>query len=553
MLACDNDAPDSTGENNYEEEMLSDADEHAPPGYYDSLGKAPDPEPPADEHYRPLYHFTPPSAWMNDPNGLLYHEGEYHLFYQHYPDSNVWGPMHWGHAVSTDLMNWEHLPIALEPYGDPSQWIYSGSAVVDKNNTSGFGTKDNPPLVAIFTLHEEVERKTTRTDFESQGIAYSLDRGRSWTRYEGNPVLPNPGDAKDFRDPKVFWDKKSDGWVMVLAAKDHVEFHGSKDLKSWTKLSEWGKNAPQHYGVWECPELIPMTVEETGEEGYVLLISINRGSANGGSGTFYHTGSWDGKEFTPTREAANSPADSVKWLDYGRDNYAGVTFSNVPEGRTVLLGWMSNWLYAQQVPTYTWRSAMTLPRRLTLHDTDFGRRLRQQPVRETTELRQTTRNLEVTRFEEGVTTFDLSQLPNPGVFELDLEIEMFSASEEIYFDLSNDNGDEFYRFGYTRRAGAGYEFFADRRSSGLTKFNEHFAPERLIKASQWSNEQRIRFHAFFDRTSAEVFFHEGDPVITNLFFPTAPYTKLTVSVAGGRSSADGTTGFDVTKAMLYGY
>ncbi|NNF34850.1 MAG: glycoside hydrolase family 32 protein, partial [Saprospiraceae bacterium] len=210
------------------------------------------------EQYRPQFHFSPESNWMNDPNGMVYYEGEYHLFYQYYPDSNVWGPMHWGHAVSTDMVHWEHLPIALYP--DSLGLIFSGSAVIDWNNTSGFGSESNPPMIAIFTHHLMEGEKAGRNDFQYQSIAYSLDKGRSWTKYEGNPVVPNPG-IRDFRDPKVIWDEENTQWVMTFAAYDKVRFYTSKDMKEWEFTGTFGIDGDDR--LWECPDLFPMTVEVT--------------------------------------------------------------------------------------------------------------------------------------------------------------------------------------------------------------------------------------------------------------------------------------------------
>ncbi|MBC6993637.1 glycoside hydrolase family 32 protein [Neolewinella lacunae] len=484
-----------------------------------------------DAHYRPAYHFTPPAGWMNDPNGMVYFEGEYHLFYQHFPDGNTWGPMHWGHAVSSDLVTWEHLPIALAP--DEKGYIFSGSAVVDRGNTSGFGQGGRPPLVAMFTYHDMAAEKAGKQDFQSQAIAYSNDRGRTWTKYAGNPVIPNQG-VRDFRDPKVFWDAAHRQWTMVLAAQDRVQFFSSPDLKNWTYRSDFGASAPNHAGVWECPELFPLKISESGETAWVLLVSINPGGANGGSGTFYFVGDWDGSTFRPRKEAIPTPQDTVQWVDYGRDNYAGVTFSDVPatDGRRIFMGWMSNWDYANEVPTTTWRSAMTLPRELTLHDTDFGTRLHQQPARELLKLRGQRIPLEMPRIGDGTTTIDLSQLPAAGVFELDLTIDLVdSDAEELYLTLSDATGEQFYRVGYSRRSGVDNAFFTDRRQAGQTDFRPSFAPG-LTVAPRWSNEGNLRIHAFFDRTSAEVFFDGGDPVLTDIFFPTEPFTQLTLESYG---------------------
>ena len=484
-----------------------------------------------DNYLRPNYHFTPPAGWMNDPNGMVYHEGEWHLFYQHFPDDNVWGPMHWGHAVSTDLLAWEHLPIALYP--DERGYIFSGSAVVDKGNTSGFGEDGKDPLVAIFTYHDIGAEKAGAADYESQGIAYSNDRGRTWTKYAGNPVIPNRG-VKDFRDPKVFWDEQHEQWTMVLAAKDRVQFFASSDLKSWVYLSDFGQNEPNHTGVWECPELLRHRNVLTGEMIYLLTVSINPGGANGGSGTMYWAGDWDGKTFTPaTDDATTAVADTVNWVDYGRDNYAGVTFSGAPGNRNVYMGWMSNWDYAQVVPTTSWRSAMTIPRDLHVTKTSFGTRLRQLPVPELKKLRGEKIELEMPRLPDGVTTVDLSQLETNGAYELELAVDLVgSDAEELYVTLSTQKGDRFYRFGYRRTPGEENVFFTDRRRSGPTDFSEKFAPENLTVAPRWSNEGILSLRIFFDRTSAEVFCDQGEPVLTDIFFPEEPFTMLSFEVSG---------------------
>lgn len=501
-----------------------------------------------DAHLRPNYHFAPPTGWMNDPNGMVFLDGEYHLFYQHYPDDNVWGPMHWGHAVSRDLTTWENLPIGLYP--DSLGYIFSGSAVVDYGNTSGFGSVEDPPLVAIYTYHDMAGEKAGRDDFQSQAIAYSTDKGRTWIKYSGNPVIPNLG-VRDFRDPKVVRDAANDQWVMVLAAQDRVQFFTSKNLKKWTLASEFGEQAPNHSGVWECPELMPMKIVETGEKAWVLTVSINPGGANGGSGTFYFPGNWDGTTFSPLREPMFSPADTVNWIDYGRDNYAGVTFDNARNGRRIFMGWMSNWDYAQVVPTTSWRSAMTIPRDLTLHQTDFGTRIHQAPVPELQRLRGESIELEMPRLLDGTTSIDLSQLNGNGAFELDLTVDLVdSDAEELYVTLGNAAGDKFYRFGYSRKAGVKNAFFTDRRSAGPTDFSDRFAPESLTVAPRWSNEGQLRIHAFFDRTSAEVFCDQGDPVMTDIFFPEEPFTMLTFETYG--SAGEGMQeGWSLVEGRIY--
>ncbi|HWS60197.1 MAG TPA: glycoside hydrolase family 32 protein, partial [Flavobacterium sp.] len=319
-----------------------------------------------EELYRPNFHFTPKKGWMNDPNGMFYYNGYYHLFYQYYPDSNVWGPMHWGHAISTDLITWTEKPIALYP--DEKGYIFSGSAVVDLKNTSGFGSLENPPIVAMFTYHDPKKEKSGEINTQSQGIAYSLDEGLTWKKYEANPIIKNPN-IKDFRDPKMTWDNIHKQWLMVLAAGDKTIFYASKNLKDWELLSDFGKNIGAHGGVWECPDFFPVHVDGSDEYKWVLLLSINPGGPNGGSATQYFVGDFDGKTFTLDKTFSQDIKEKqALYIDYGRDNYAGVTWSNISEvdGRKLFVGWMSNWQYAEKVPTEKWRSSMTIPRELVL-------------------------------------------------------------------------------------------------------------------------------------------------------------------------------------------
>lgn len=452
-----------------------------------------------DEKFRPQYHFTPPSQWMNDPNGMVFYEGEYHLFYQHYPDSNVWGPMHWGHAVSEDMVNWEHLPIALYP--DTLGYIFSGSAVIDWKNTSGLGTTDNPPMVAIYTYHDPVGAEAGRNDYQTQGIAFSLDKGRSWTKYEGNPVLANPG-IIDFRDPKVSWDEANERWIMILAVLDHVNIYTSPDLIRWEFQSEFGHTIGGHGGVWECPDLFPL-MDQYGDEKWVILLSINPGGPQGGSATQYFVGDFDGTVFTPV--------DSVtRWIDYGADNYAGVTWADIPEidGRRLFLGWMSNWQYANVVPTYEWRSAMTIPRELSLHKSETGYLLQSKPVPE----------LETLMGEAIVShesTMDLStesylvELTNVQGQSLDITFSN-EQGERLVVKLTADR------------------LVIDRTKSGDTSFSEDFA---AIHEAPLGGVRVSDIQIYMDRSSAEVFVDYGAIVMTDLIFPTTPYTKVSVSAS----------------------
>lgn len=471
-----------------------------------------------DEQYRPRFHFTPPQQWMNDPNGMVYYEGEYHLFYQHYPDSNVWGPMHWGHAVSTDLLHWEHLPVALFP--DSLGYIFSGSAVVDQQNTSGLGTTEQPPLVAIFTYHDPQGEKDGRKTFQTQGIAYSTDRGRTWTKYQGNPVLPNPG-IRDFRDPKVFWHPPSQRWVMALAVADHIRFYTSSDLLSWAYASSFGQGAGAHGGVWECPDLFPLPVAESGEERWVLLVSINPGGPNGGSATQYFVGDFDGQQFSlDTAFAEALHTDGARWVDYGRDNYAGVTWAGIPpeDGRRIFIGWMSNWDYANVVPTYQWRSAMTLPRYLSLQQTTQGLRLSSAPVQETAKLRQAPVSLPDELTDGTVLHRSNQEL----LVEVLLTVELPESYQGSFgLSLTNDQGNR-YRAGYDA---ATKTYFSDRTESGQTAFSEAFA-KKLHRAPATTPTDAVTLHLFVDVASAELFAEAGTIALTDIFFPDSPFTHL---------------------------
>lgn len=446
-----------------------------------------------DEAYRSQYHFTPPSGWMNDPNGMVFFEEEYHLFYQHYPDSTVWGPMHWGHAVSKDLIHWEHLPIALFP--DKLGYIFSDSAVVDHKNTSRFGSAESPPLVAIFTYHDMEGERAGKIDFQTQGIAYSLDKGRTWIKYEQNPVLLNPG-IRDFRDPKVAWNEKSKQWVMTLAVKDHIEFYSSHDLKKWDKLSEFGKENGNHGGVWECPDLFSIK-DIDGIEKWVLLVSINPGGPQGGSATQYFIGEFDGQKFTPQ--------DSLtRWIDHGKDNYAGITFSDIPsaDGRRLFLGWMSNWQYANVVPTKTWRSAITLPREISIYKNANAHELKFSPAAEISKIQSQPKAYR-----------DNAKLDSPLCM---IEILMEGTSD-LTFNLSNNQGEKVI----IKIKDETLSF--DRSASGLSDFNSLFAGVHLVDIK---GVDVRKLNIYVDLASIEVFINDGERVITEIVFPIKTYDNI---------------------------
>ncbi|SDJ83593.1 fructan beta-fructosidase [Catalinimonas alkaloidigena] len=487
------------------------------------------------EQHRPLYHFTPPEQWMNDPNGMVFYDGEYHLFYQHYPDSNVWGPMHWGHAVSRNLVTWEHLPIALYP--DSIGMIFSGSSVADVDNTSGFGSADNPPLVAMFTYHNAEGERARRNDYQTQGIAYSLDKGRTWEKYANNPVVNNPG-LRDFRDPNLFWHEPTQRWVLILAAGDRVRLYNSPDLKAWTFLSEFGEKNGDHGGVWECPDLFPMMVN--GQQKWVMLLSINPGGPNGGSATQYFVGNFDGKKFT-----TDYPNDTL-WIDYGPDDYAGVTWSNVPEsdGRRLFIGWMSNWDYAKEVPTYAWRSAMTVARTLSLVQTDAGVRLASRPVQELEQLRNGSYTLSAATVRDSLDLSHQANLQSPAMeFKLSFDLPKTTASD-FGVRLFNDLGEE-VRIGYEPQA---KQWYIDRSRSGKTDFKEGFV--RRITAPRLAESDTLTMHLYVDVASVELFADDGTTVMTSIFFPNEDFTHAALFTERDSLHFNGGEAFSLTQKPL---
>lgn len=469
--------------------------------------------------YRPAFHFTPDSMWMNDPNGLVYVDGEYHLFYQFYPDSNVWGPMHWGHATSNDLVHWQHKPVALFP--DSLGYIFSGSAVVDSNNTSGLATDGNDVIVAIYTYHNMEGERSGRNDYQSQGIAYSNDKGITWTKYDKNPVLPNSG-IKDFRDPKVSWNKETSKWIMTLAVSDHIRFYSSPDLKTWEFESEFGKSVGAHGGVWECPDLFEMNIEnQPGGSKWVLLVSINPGGPNGGSATQYFTGSFDGHQFV-------SDTSLIRWVDYGKDNYAGVTFSNIPkiDGRVISISWMSNWQYAQVVPTFRWRSAMTFPRQFTLEQSGQLVNLKSTPIDEIQLLREEKKEIEPAMIDETKAIYN----PVSGPCEIiaTFKLPANSTATEFGIKLSNKKGEQ-VKSGYDLK---NRRYFIDRKLSGKTEFSAdfpgvHFAP-------YVTTDTTFNIRLLVDVASVEMFADDGRVVMTDIFFPNEKFMSTSFYSVGGK-------------------
>lgn len=452
---------------------------------------------------RPTFHFTPPLHWMNDPNGLVYYKGEYHLFYQYNPGGNTWGPMNWGHAVSTDLFNWKDLSIALTP--DNNGTIFSGSAVVDSTNTSGFKAGSELPIVAIFT-----SAGATQT----QSIAYSNDKGRNWTKYINNPVVPNPG-INDFRDPKVMWYSPEKKWIMSLATGNKISFYSSADLKRWSYESDFGVGFGAHGGVWECPDLFQLKAEGSNISKWVLLVSINPGGPNGGSATQYFIGDFDGKTF-------NADKNETSWVDYGTDNYAGVTYSNIPysDGRRIMIGWMSNWNYAGSVPTTSWRSTMTVPRVVTLVQNNNGYKLHFNPV---AELKNYYKIEASEQQASNAINLANNETIKSGSYDLSFTADM-SSSDSL--NISIGNLLEKLIVVFDKKSG---KVTIDRSKSGPINFSNFFKNNIQCKNLNLNDDRIIDVRMLVDKTSVELFWNNGENNMTALFFPAYQYNFLKIN------------------------
>ena len=452
------------------------------------------------EMFRPVYHHTPVYGWMNDPNGMFYKDGVYHLYFQYNPYGSVWGNMHWGHSTSTDLMHWKFEGCAIVP--DAWGAIFSGSCVVDHNNTAGFG---KGAVVAFYTS----AKATPWGDVQSQSMAYSLDNGKTFTKYEGNPILTSS--EKDFRDPKVFWYAPGKHWVMILAVGQHMEIYSSVNLKEWKKESEFGAMQGAHGGVWECPDLVEIPVEGTREKKWVLICNLNPGGPFGGSAAQYFVGSFDGKKFV------NESPTQTKWMDWGKDNYATVTWNNAPDGRCIALGWMSNWQYANNVPTRQYRSANTLARDLTLYREGQELYLKSTPSVEVKKARGkkvSIPSFKVSEKHEIVNLFEEKQ----GAYEVEIVIQNAGASK-IAFCLLNDKGEKVSMYYDLNRK----QFVMDRSESGIVDFSRDFP---AVTVAPVNADKELTLRLFVDCSSVEAFGEDGKFVMTNLVFPSVPYGKM---------------------------
>jgi sucrose-6-phosphate hydrolase SacC (GH32 family) len=501
------------------------------------------PTPASGETFRPQLSFSPQRNWMNDPNGLVYHEGEYHLFYQYNPNKSTWGDMSWGHAVSSDLLHWTELPLALpvekDARGEITQMFFSGSAVVDHANTSGLGQPGNPAMVAIYTAvfpqARTLNGKPVRAGTQAQSLAYSLDRGRTWTQYAGNPVIAQPpapyaDEYRDFRDPKVFWYEPERKWVLavVVSNRHKALFYSSRDLIHWEWMSEFGP-AGATGGIWECPDLVELAVDgDPARRKWVLIISLNPGGPAGGSGMQYFVGDFDGKTFIRDRNAANG---EVKWLDYGADFYAGVTYNDLPGQRRLLVGWMNNWLYGQAVPTAPWRSAQALPRELGLRTVNGQIKLVQQPLAEAQDLRG---ELLYGAAERTIAP-GAQALPLSGPANAPLEVQMHltpGTAKRAGIRVGRAGSDAYTEIGYDAAQG---EVYLDRTLSGEAGFHPQFAARHAAPVSL--RDAGLPLRILVDRGSVTVFAGQGEAVLTDQVFPAPGAAAVTLFSVDGDAAA----------------
>jgi len=463
-----------------------------------------------DQPYRPQVHFSPREHWTNDPNGLVYFHGEFHLFYQYNPFGDQWGHMSWGHAVSTDLLHWHELPVAI-PEQD-GVMIFTGSIVVDSENSSGFCAPKAECLVAVYTGSGD----TAQGPRQTQNLAYSIDNGRNWTRYAANPVLDLH--MGDFRDPSVSWDKKENHWVMAVSLpKEHkVRFYSSPNLKDWTLLSDFGP-AGDIVGDWECPDLLRIPASNgKGGSMWALKVGLNWGAPQGGSGEQYFLGSFDGKSFTPSSERG-----SHGWINYGKDDYCAISYNGLPQDqKPVLIGWMSNTQYAAKLPTSPWRGQMSLPRRLSWMRDDAGLALKQEPVIAT--LRAGGTPISVTS-NVDLRTVKIAAQKAPYEFD----VQFGNSFEQIFGVRLYSDEQHWTEIGFDRQKG---EFYIDRTKSGVA-----IAPDFPARTSApLIGTRPYDLRLIVDRSSVEAYAQSGTIAMTNLIYPTSQNSRVELFSGSGK-------------------
>jgi fructan beta-fructosidase len=488
------------------------------------------PEAPYHEKYRPQIHFSPPENWMGTPVGLAYLDGEYHLFYQYNANGMDGNPKHWGHAISTDLVRWNHLPLSLSP--DSLGAIASGSIVDDIKNTSGLGTAENPPLVAIFTYHNYEAEYNGKMDVQSQGLAYSLDKGLTWTKYNDNPVIPNPG-IRDFHDPKVIWYEPEDHWVMILAVEGRIRFYTSPDLKNWEYASDFGLNLDNKENVWKRPDLFELPVEgENKQTQWILTVSIECGLSKEWKMGFF-AGNFDGCTFSSSQIL---PYET----DHGKDNYGGITSNNLPDGRHVLIGWMNNWEYADNIPTSPWRGSLTIPRYLRLEQTPYYYILTSQPIVEISALHANqalVHNIDVVQdihssgFVNMSPRLDFPLLPS----EINIRFRTnkqvpLGFAEKFGIKLRNKKG-EYILAGYDAYH---QQFYIDRSSHSTIEIIPGTLSTAQVSEQDINEAGALDIRIILDIASIELFAMDGKVVISNLFYPSSDFNILEIYAENGK-------------------
>lgn len=463
-----------------------------------------------NEPFRPQFHFTPQKGWLNDPNGLVFYEGEYHLFYQFYPDDTVWGPMHWGHAVSRDLVNWQHLPIALFP--DELGYIYSGSAVIDWHDTAGFGKE---AMVLVFTHHHP------DTLNQSQSLACSIDNGRSWTKYAGNPILSPSENFRDFRDPKVFWYEAEAGlghWVMAVSAKNEILFYASDNLIDWQENGRFHHPQNPETRLWETPDLFQLPIAGRSESRWVLTIGTGDQIPGSKIGTQYVIGQFDGKTFTLDNQAGD-----MYWADFGADFFAAQAWNSVPDKRKIWIAWMNNWRYAEKTPASTWRGALTIPRALRLVETEVGLRLAQTPLSELKQLRDARwlwQNIAVQPAQP------FRPFVKGNTLEIIAEFEGIAHADQLGVRVLSSNGNAM-TIGCDPQKQI---LFTDRRQAGQVDFHEEFPS--VHQAELPLANGRLHLHIFVDRSMVEVFANDGLICFSERVFPDESSTGIEIFTEG---------------------
>ncbi|CAB3810528.1 glycoside hydrolase family 32 protein [Paraburkholderia fynbosensis] len=483
--------------------------------------------------WRSALHYTPQRNWMNDPNGLVYYKGLYHLFYQYNPNGNVWGDMSWGHATSRDLLHWDEQPVAM--HANEREEIFSGSIVVDAHNSSGLGPANSSPLVALYTSAYKTGSGHPQGT-QAQSLAYSIDDGQTWHQYPRNPVLTLDPESKNFRDPKVSWYAPGGYWLMTTVVADAhvVKIYRSNNLIDWAFLSDFSlPDFPNRGALWEMPDLFALPLDgDSRNQKWVMIVNVNPWSIAGGSGAMYFVGNFDGKTFTPEHVApAGSDPARYQWLDHGADYYAAGTFANSPGGEAVMIGWMSNWDYASQIPTTPWKGAMALPRLLALKTVDGQPQLIFAPVEQYARLLGEDSTTRVNAFAVSSATRQFAASTRGIVQNITVTLSPGSARRAGLIVRGSENGETGTRIFYDTTRGT---LTLDRSRSGVTDFSNAFSKQHIVNLPLENG--KLRLTVIVDRNSVEVFAGDGRTVITDLIFPAQTDNRVSVFADDGEAT-----------------